>query len=504
MVVKKFMLRATLVLFMTLFILSPKAYADEQVNQAVLDARNGVAKVSFYMNDAAYYITDGQKYYKLPNGDIGEVHYSSGTGFFIGEDGKDPEFLVTNEHVVDEYVNDAHQGGQFIFSTGEYYEENGEQYEVYVGAPSCELRIYYSDNDYDLAIPDTPGDQEREDLALLRLKDGSTKKRKPLRLKSLTGDVTTMPVYAIGFPGLLENSFTSSGKYEIGDVTVEPGQITHEPKTDGDGIERIAVSAVIRHGNSGGPLVTEDGYVVGVNTNSYINSDNETSYYSISTKTLCRFLDRANATYEMAEDIKADGTDSEETNDAATESTEETESVSDADVPSETNSESNGFGLGLVIVPIVIAAIVVAVIMKKKKKGESGASSISDIQPTAAAQPMPTPTPMPSKQAMLRSLSMQHNGMTVAVHSGTPVMIGRDPANCKVVFKEGTEGVSGRHCSVSFDAGTNEFILTDLRSTYGTFLMSGQKLTPNVPYRLKAGDGFYVGVNANSFRVELG
>ena len=34
--------------------------------------------------------------------------------------------------------------------------------------------------------------------------------------------------------------------------------------------------------------------------------------------------------------------------------------------------------------------------------------------------------------------------------------------------------------------------------------MNGQRLTPNVPYRLRAGDSFYVGDPANVLRVELG
>ena len=34
--------------------------------------------------------------------------------------------------------------------------------------------------------------------------------------------------------------------------------------------------------------------------------------------------------------------------------------------------------------------------------------------------------------------------------------------------------------------------------------VNGQKLNANVPYHLKAGDGFYAGDKANAFRVELG
>ena len=52
-------------------------------------------------------------------------------------------------------------------------------------------------------------------------------------------------------------------------------------------------------------------------------------------------------------------------------------------------------------------------------------------------------------------------------------------------------------------AATNDFIITDLRSTYGTILMNGTKLAPNAPYRLHSGDSFCVGDKANVVKVEL-
>ena len=131
----------------------------------------------------------------------------------------------------------------------------------------------------------------------------------------------------------------------------------------------------------------------------------------------------------------------------------------------------------IIVIVVVVLAVLAAVLLMRKKK-------------------------TPEKKAMLKAMTAQHGGMVFALHD-TPLLIGRDPANCKIVFKEGTEGISGKHCSISYDAAGGEFVLTDLRSTYGTFLASGQKLNANVPYRLKPGENFYVGDKANSFRVEI-
>ena len=106
------------------------------------------------------------------------------------------------------------------------------------------------------------------------------------------------------------------------------------------------------------------------------------------------------------------------------------------------------------------------------------------------------------ERAVLSSLSEQHGGMMLAVHD-TPLLIGRDPSACKVVFREGTVGISGRHCSISYDGQNKAFILTDLQSTYGTFLSDGRRLQPGEPVYLASGSGFYAGDPANAFLVEV-
>ena len=101
----------------------------------------------------------------------------------------------------------------------------------------------------------------------------------------------------------------------------------------------------------------------------------------------------------------------------------------------------------------------------------------------------------------MRSLSPQHRGTRVTL-GAQPIVLGRGQ-DCTVVYQSNTPGVSGHHCSLSWDSASGEFILTDLSSTYGTFLANGQKLTPNMAYRLRSGDQFYLGERANLLQVSV-
>ncbi len=488
---------------------------------------SGVVAIVFYVGEGTETIYDRKSKDYVQNLGSYTGEFASGSGFFVGEPGKDPEYIVTNQHVIDDYY--ASGEGEPFFYPVEYYEpENyGDRYlyGLYIKKP--ELRIYYSEEDYDIAYVDSAGDMEKLDLAVLHIKN-PTNKRHALPIAEPNDAMKGETVYTVGFPGQAENFLTDSSKYGVEDVSVKKGIISKFVMNDGKGVQRIQTDAEIFHGNSGGPMVTEDGYVIGVNTNVISDSPYEgqveAEYYAIDARELTRFLEKNNVPFEK---VSLDGNaDQQETaeepapeetaaSDGAEEVKEETADVEkpEAEAPvaeketaDDTGSAKKEGGMnplvigGIAVLAVVVAGVVIASTKKKKQAPDS------QIQPTVASPQPSAPAPMsvPERKAMLRSLSIQHNGMTVAVHSGSQVMIGRDPANCKVVFREGTEGISGRHCSVTFDAASGDFILTDLKSTYGTYLSNGQKLNPNVPYHLKAGDGFYLGDKANAFRVELG
>jgi pSer/pThr/pTyr-binding forkhead associated (FHA) protein len=72
-----------------------------------------------------------------------------------------------------------------------------------------------------------------------------------------------------------------------------------------------------------------------------------------------------------------------------------------------------------------------------------------------------------------------------------------------LVFPAESASVSKRHCTVRWDAPRGVFVLEDLGSTNGTFLASGERLTPHVPRDLRPGERFYIGDLRNQFEVAL-
>ncbi len=413
------------------------------------EVKNGVVPIVFYLKGAKVLLTDGTNYQEYQ--DLGDCEWSGGSGFFVGDGSGSAQYIVTNAHVVEDYVA-AKEGEEFATLYG--YTEEG--YGIIIYASSCELRVYYDQNDYEAAYVDCIGDSEKVDLAVLRLRD-PTDKRHTLPLMETNEKMVGDTVYTVGFPGNADNQFTSASHYGVNDVTVHKGSITKFAVNEGKGVERIAIDATIQHGNSGGPLVTEDGQVIGVNTNVesnvVYNTQVEVDYYAINSNELMRFLDKNNIPYQTAKG----------------------------------GVKLNGTTIGIIIGVLVVGGgIAAAVVLLGKKKGAN-----PNMQGGAGAG-----------KGMVRSLSAQHNGRTFPV-GNAPIMIGRDPTACQIVFAKDTTGVSGKHCTVYFDAANGSFTLTDIGSTYGTFLSNGLKLTPHSPVNLRPGDTFCVGDQANILKVEV-
>lgn len=79
------------------------------------------------------------------------------------------------------------------------------------------------------------------------------------------------------------------------------------------------------------------------------------------------------------------------------------------------------------------------------------------------------------------------------------IIIGRSHS-CNLVFQDDAPRISRRHCSVTYSMNDDTFVLTDMESTYGTYLADGTMIPTGKSVLLKEGEEFLVGLNER-FRV---
>lgn len=450
----------------------------------------------------------------------GEIQdFGWGTGFFVGNQNENVEYLVTNYHVIESFVD---------WGSGEKIDYPiTDDWAVPI---KSKIYVYFEENDYEEAY--VVDYDKIKDIAVLQL-DAPTDKRKALPLCSPTESMVGNTVYIFGYPGLSENIFVdATTSFGMNDASVMTGVLSRLFTEAGTGNKLIQTDAEIQHGHSGGPMVNENGAVIGVNRKFVKDlAELEHAYYAINISDVTPMLKLHDIAYVM-ETGEPDTSPSPDTNDEsdAESGTQPDDSVAGdaasgkqdtgvlADKKNQEGTEAgndavnqtgadegrnaddkeplSGMDTTMMIAVVAAAAaiiiILLAVMMSRKKKSapETGAGMSGNRQAGVGGNPT------------VRSMAAQHNGTSFPLN-GKQILIGRNVATCTVVFREGTPGVSSRHCSLEYDKSAGDFILTDLKSTYGTFLANGQKLTPGMPYRLKAGEQFYLGGNSNMLRVEL-
>lgn len=388
----------------------------------------------------------------------GEMGLSQGTCFFVGNTKKNVQYLVTNYHVISNFIE---LGAGDIVDV--VLDEDNNLVRVSDGTGTSGksgIRIYFdspeSKNYEEAYVVDY---HEQKDIALLKL-DSPTDKRKALKLCSPSDDMVGSMAYAAGYPGLADNPVAdSTSKWGIKDATITSGTISRIFKTKGSGVKNIQIDIVINHGNSGGPLVNQKGSAIGINTWAYKEQN-----YAINIDEMITMLNTNNIEYEM-----------------------------------EKNTPSLNIPIIIIAVLVVLAIIVIIiVVIKKKTPSKKQKAKPSKKEEKQDFEKLQTDI----KKPIVRSMAAQHNGLRFNL-DGKQIFIGRNTSVCAIVFKEGTPGVSNKHCSLSFDSASGDFILVDLNSTYGTFLSNGQKLVAGTAYHLKPRESFYLGDNINTLYVEL-
>lgn len=338
-------------------------------------------------------------YYKNGEAYTYDGYYGMGTGFGVGNSGDDAKVFVTNNHVVSD-------------NSGKPYDE------VYVLIDNADLgdestvvpcKVLYTDADIDLAII-----QAKDPIPGVRTLPLRPAEEIP------TGDT----VYALGFPGIADVA-ADANHYTVEDITVTNGIISR--RLQSGGVDCMAHTAAINHGNSGGPLIDADGNVVGINTFGF--TDKETADmrgYAI-------YID-----YAM-------------------------EALDELGLPYTTEAEKKEFpvtaaAIGVGIVVLIGAA---AVMLLRKKKH--------------VPLPAPAPQPVPPQRILLQCTRgpLQGNSWELFVS----LSIGRNPGE-NIVLPADTPGISRKHCLISRQG--NQVTVTDLGSSYGTSL-NANRLTPNQP-----------------------
>lgn len=83
------------------------------------------------------------------------------------------------------------------------------------------------------------------------------------------------------------------------------------------------------------------------------------------------------------------------------------------------------------------------------------------------------------------------------------IIMGRDPNVCSFVFDGSTNGISRNHCKIQYNPQTGLFVLTDIGSSYGTFLGNGTRLASGQPVALRPKEQFYLADRSCMFMVDL-
>lgn len=104
-------------------------------------------------------------------------------------------------------------------------------------------------------------------------------------------------------------------------------------------------------------------------------------------------------------------------------------------------------------------------------------------------------------EAIIQGVSGVMNKKAYPLTEDKPLVFGRNPEKCNIVFPNGTKGVSGVHCKVKWADG--KVWIKDLHSTYGTYTGNGERLICGEYFELPDQEVFYLGAKENKFFMGL-
>jgi len=429
----------------------------------------------------------------------GEVNLklTMGTGMMIGTD-EDEEFryCATAWHVVDT------SWGQDLPADMRFRSDEINLYILRARDDYVPVRVYQELRTSDIAILEIDPAHRLYGYVSLVFGDESAFAR---------GDRVT----AIGYPAAAE-TFSDLTIAQFTDSTTPQGSITR--LTTVDGVPVIQTDANITGGHSGGPIINEDGIIIGMTAwgvgtqlNGFEIRDN--IEYAVQAQELTNFLRSRNIPF-----LEADAAIDEapEPAEEAVETVDEEPEVEPVEEEiAAPVAEQNG-GQTMLFIGIgaaVLLAVILAVVLTRGKKAAPAAAvpraatppppppPSTQAKPTSAAAPVTKAKPA-GLMVGIKGISGQFAGQTIEM-TGNQLIIGRDPRMAQLVYPQSKDDISRKHVTIRFDEKTQKFILED-SSSNGTFLSSNEKLEPGKPYYLNPGDRFYVADSKEVFELVKG
>lgn len=362
-----------------------------------------------------------------------------GTAFAVGDPGKPVQYFVTNNHVItdeNECVIEAYDK-----STGELLVQDS----VSIQYDSIELYLVFEDKST-MVSASVVCSSEVPDLAVVSLASQTTKRTAAILRPFDINSMKKEKVYALGFPSAADVFLSDDAKDNLDStqVTRTDGLISaFLPRSRSSSGELLQISAPINGGNSGGPLVDENGFVLGVNTMVAINAENVNA--AVSVNEVIRMLDNAGISYTTVD------------------------------------SYSGGFfedKTRIIILAIAGVVVLLAVVVLVRRKPKP---------PTP-----PQPQPILTRTLVCETGALEGKRFTI---DGKAV-IGRDPASCQIVFPSKVNGVSRVHCTLSIRG--DKVYVTDNNSSYGTWI-DNTKLIPGEKTVMHRGHRLYLGSRKQCF-----
>lgn len=395
----------------------------------------------------------------------GDEFTATGTGFAVGSKQAPVEYFVTNDHVVENAKS------TYIIMDGEGT------------LLPCEI----------VATSD------KRDLALLRLKTPTTEREasvlRPFDAQEMA--MSTESVWAYGYPGVVDVLVTGGSSDSLAssmsDLSVTTGTITRidfRAKT-GEG-EQIIHDASVSGGNSGGPLVDKDGYVLGVNTWAVASSretNNADVYGAISVNEVITFLDAQGIGYTTVESLEKGEDNANGIQKGETETTEDEDQSEDG-----TNGQTIGVIIGAAALAIGVLIALIRSAKAKKAGADSQARKDREKEKEKEKEKDREDKTRPQDEKEKRRFALICESGALVGHApfelGDTTVIGRDPQRCTIVFPRDTKGVSHVHCTLFCQNGM--VVVRDENSSFGT-RVDQVRLEPGRTMVLYPGQRLYLG-----------